>query len=352
MNYKNRKVLITGDTGFKGVWMSLMLLHDAAKLLGISNGIPNNNDFFYNKANIKEKIEHKNIDIRDIDNLKTAIKKFKPDYIFHLAAQPIVSVGYSNPKETIETNVMGTVNILECLRELENITCVIITTDKVYKNDNPFWGNRECDALGVADPYSTSKTMVELVVQSYKKSYNFAERNIKIVTARGGNVIGGGDWAQDRIIPDFIKSKVKNEILNIRNPHFVRPWMYVLDLIYGYLLLGNYVNLSTSFDNSWNFGPNKTNIKTVAQLINGFATYFDNNYYTYETDYNRLKESNLLLLDSTQSQRHLKWEPNFGFERMLLDTATWYKNVFFNNMDAFCESLIAIRRFFVEIKHD
>ena len=237
--FKNKKILITGNTGFKGSWLTIWLNLLGAKLYGISNNIPTQPSLF-KEANLDQIINNNFIDIKDIDKVHSIIKTIKPDFIFHLAAQPLVSKSYSNPTETWQTNVIGTVNILESLRLLnKNCIGIIITSDKCYENQEWVWGYRESDRLGGSDPYSATKGAAELAFNSFYRSF-FSEKSltkIRIASARAGNVIGGGDWTPNRLIPDCVKSWSKNKKPFIRNPNATRPWQHVLEVIYGYLLL-------------------------------------------------------------------------------------------------------------------
>ena len=254
--FKNKRVLITGDTGFKGSWLSFWMYLNGAKVLGISSNIPTNPSNFA-ALNLKRKIKHKTIDIRDSKKIVSAILNFKPDYIFHLAAEAIVKKAYFNPKYAWETNTIGTLNILEAMRKIKkNVVTIIITSDKVYKNLEIKRGYHENDILGGYDPYSASNASADLAVQSYFKSYLVKKNNIKICIARAGNVIGGGDWSEGRLIPDCIKKWSSKKIVQIRNPKSTRPWQHVLDVLNGYISLAIKLKKSKIINgHAFNFGP-------------------------------------------------------------------------------------------------
>ena len=253
--FYKKKVLITGNTGFKGSWLSFWMKILGAKVLGISNGFPTKPSNFRD-LNLSKQIDFKKIDIRDSKKIKREILKFKPDYIFHLAAQAIVKKSYEDPKQTWESNVIGTINILESVKEFKKINIIIITSDKVYKNLEINRGYHEKDILGGEDPYSASKSAADLATQSYCKTILNNNPNIRIAIARAGNVIGGGDWSVGRIIPDCMRSWSKFKKVNIRNPKSTRPWQHVFDVLNGYIMLA--MNLSKNKNlngQSFNFGP-------------------------------------------------------------------------------------------------
>ena len=272
--YKGKKVLVTGHTGFKGSWLSLWLIKLGAKVIGYALEPPTNSNHF----------ELLNLDmvsiigdIRDRDRLNAIFKKYKPEVVFHLAAQPLVRYSYINPVETFETNVMGTINVFEACRITESVKAIVnITSDKCYENKEWIWGYRESDPLGGYDPYSASKGCAELVTSSYRKSFFNPEdyskkHNTLLASARSGNVIGGGDWGKDRLIPDIVRAISKNEKLYIRNPKATRPWQHVLEPLSGYLFLGQMLlEGKTEFADAWNFGPNEgchTDVETVVKKI-------------------------------------------------------------------------------------
>ena len=267
--FKNKKVLITGNTGFKGSWLSLWMHYYGAKVLGISNGYPSNPSNF-KILNLKNKIKNVNIDIRNQKKLQKKILSFQPDFIFHLAAEAIVKKAYQKPKEAWETNTFGTINILEILKKVKKKTIVVmITSDKVYKNLEITRGYTENDILGGYDPYSASKAAADLAIQSYMKSVFFKRNDIKISIARAGNVIGGGDWAEGRIIPDCVKQWFQNKIVNIRSPNSTRPWQHVLEVLYGYISLAVKLKMNNRYTNgeAFNFGPKKEKNREVIKVV-------------------------------------------------------------------------------------
>ena len=268
-SYSGKKVLITGHTGFKGAWLTTWLYALGADVYGISCDIPTSPSMF-EVLKLEEKIHHYQMDIRDYDALSEVIREVKPDFIFHLAAQAIVSKSYANPRETLTTNVVGTMNLLETLRQLNSpCVAVIITSDKCYDNVEWVYGYKETDALGGKDIYSGSKGAAELVFKSYYHSFFKSERsNVRIVSVRAGNVIGGGDWALDRIVPDCMRSWSENKIVEIRSPFATRPWQHVLEPLSGYLNVGAALLEDSSLNGeSFNFGPKAEVSKTVKELL-------------------------------------------------------------------------------------
>ncbi len=323
---ENRKCFITGHTGFKGSWLSLMLNKLGAKVYGYSLNPPTNPSLFID-ANIESIINDIRGDIRDFNNLKKVLDEIKPEFVFHLAAQSLVRESYINPKETFETNVCGTINLLEALRENDNVKVIIIvTSDKCYRNEKLSSPFRENDPLGGHDPYSGSKAAAEMVVGAYKFSY-FDPKNVPVASVRSGNVIGGGDWANDRLIPDIIKAVMKNEALIIRNPSYIRPWQHVLEPLYGYITLCShlYLNPKTSFEGNhgWNFGPE--NYSTVFELANKFKAYFDNFSLKIRDTLDEMKEAETLKLNSERAFNFLGWKNILNFDYSIKMTAEWYK---------------------------
>ena len=322
--FKNKKVLITGHTGFKGSWFCKLLLKLGSKVRGIS--LQAQKLSLYNLLKLDNEVESYICDIRNLENIKDIVRKINPDIIFHLAAQPLVIESYNNPVYTFETNIMGTVNILESVRELNNLECAImITTDKVYDNKEWVWGYRENDALGGNDPYSSSKACAELIIKSYKKSFF---ENLNIATARAGNVIGGGDFAVDRIIPDIARAIERDEAVELRNPNSVRPWQHVLDVLNGYLLIAyNLIksnkNISTELP-SYNFAP-VDNKQTVEYITKVFIENIGRGSYKIKTKDTDKKEMNILRLDSSLARKELLWEEKFNTEEAIKQTALWYR---------------------------
>ncbi len=326
--WKDKKVFLTGHTGFKGTWLSIFLNLLGAKVSGYSLK-PNMRSSFYNIINLNKHIYSSTIgDIRDYNKLKKSISNFSPDFIIHMAAQPLVRESYLNPKYTYEVNTLGTVNILNILKEVNFVkSALIVTTDKVYFNDNKKEYFKENDLLGGADPYSNSKSCAELAVNSYNYSF-FKEKKICVATARAGNVIGGGDFSKDRIIPDYLRSLMKNKKLFLRSPNSIRPWQHVLDPLYGYLLLlMKLYKKKVISGSSFNFGPNKSSNKSVIEVINLMNKDFNNavKIIKKKNNFRNYKESKVLMLNSDKSKKILKWKSKYNLEQSIKLTSTWFK---------------------------
>jgi CDP-glucose 4,6-dehydratase len=316
------RYLVTGHTGFKGAWLSLILKELGHEVSGIALN-PDSNSLFL-KANLSDILAHDiRLDISDAKTLKEKIELINPEVIIHLAAQPLVRYSYQHPLETFETNVLGTLNVLEGSRSLKNLKAtLIITTDKVYKNYGHLRGYVESDELGGDDPYSASKAAADIATQSWVKS--FATSPVAI--ARAGNVIGGGDWAADRLIPDLVNSFILKEPAVIRSPESVRPWQHVLDCLNGYLkLVGSMLKDGTVGE--WNFGPDHLEKHTVRDVIEEFASNFDLSHEPWRVDSQQNPaESHLLLLDSCKAREQLQWKDFLDFKNSLAWTAYWYQN--------------------------
>ena len=348
--YKNKKVLITGNTGFKGSWLTVWLLKLGAKISGISNNIPTNPSIF-EKLDLEDKIDFYNADVTNFDLTYKIIKSIKPDFIFHLAAQPLVSASYQNPLDTIYTNVIGTANILEVIRKLNNpCVSVIITSDKCYDNVEWEWGYKETDPLGGKDIYSGSKGAAELIVKSYFHSFfNDQNLDIKIASARAGNVIGGGDWADNRIVPDCIRSWSQKKVVEIKSPNSTRPWQHVLEPLSGYLNLGeklfNNIHLSGE---GFNFGPSSVNTYTVEEVIKGLVKFwgFKNNLGGYKIIENTsFHEAGLLKLNCDKSLHHLGWFPVLDFDKVIEFTGRWYFEFYKNSSNMFDYTLEQLNKY-------
>lgn len=313
--------LITGHTGFKGSWLSVFLEMQGHKVSGIS--LDPLDKSLFSQAEISEIFAHDiRLDIRDRIGLKQAVETINPEVIIHLAAQPLVRESYRIPVETFEINVIGTLNVLEATRELKNLkAALIITTDKVYKNHNHLRGYVETDELGGTDPYSASKAAADIAAQAWIKSFAKAP----IALARAGNVIGGGDWAVDRLIPDLVTAYSQLEAPILRYPDAIRPWQHVLDCINGYLLLIN-EQLTHGVTGEWNFGPNIQDKHSVSELVKVFANYWEIDFQPFQLDESSpLAESNYLLLDSTKSRVNLGWTDTLDFESAIRWTVDFYK---------------------------
>jgi len=338
--YEGKKVIITGNTGFKGSWLTVWLLKLGAEVIGISKDIPTDPSMF-KKLKLLKKIKHYSEDIRNLDTLIKIISKEQPDFVFHLAAQAIVSTSYSNPIETISTNVIGTNNVLEVLRIYDKpCVGVIITSDKCYDNVEWVWGYRETDMLGGKDIYSGSKAAAEAVFKSYYHSFfKTTENNILIATARAGNVIGGGDWALDRIVPDCMRSWSENKIVDIRNPHATRPWQHVLEPLSGYLSLGKQLIVNHTINGeSFNFGPKSDNNYTVKKLLEDLSSYwnFDNYPAAFSiSDSVKFYEAGLLKLNCDKALTHLKWLPTLDYAKLIEFVGEWYFKYYRSECDMF-----------------
>ncbi len=329
--YRNKNVVVTGHTGFKGSWLVAWLNQMGASVTGISLDPPSTPSH-YEASKIADGIHDYRIDIRNSDAIEQAILDVKPDFLFHLAAQPIVSASYDDPISTWSTNVMGTINVLEALRKCNhNCSAVIITSDKCYDNVEWEWGYRENDALGGPDPYSASKGAAELAIRSYIKSYFFNDDNtIRISSARAGNVIGGGDWAKNRIVPDCVQSWSKNEIVELRNPHSTRPWQHVLEPLGGYLQLG--ALLSQNHDlhgEAFNFGPQAQQNQSVLELVTEMSRSWPEVRWTEcEPQPSNFYESGLLKLNCDKALHFLNWHAVLNFEDTVALTADWYRSFY------------------------
>tara|TARA_A100001388_G_C28738870_1_gene485733 strand:+ start:384 stop:1448 length:1065 start_codon:yes stop_codon:yes gene_type:complete len=343
--YKKR-VLITGNTGFKGSWLSLWMMTLGAKVLGIANGYPTKPSNFKD-LNLSKNIDFKKIDVRNSKKIQKEILKFKPDFIFHLAAQAIVKKSYENPKQTWESNVIGTINILEGVKKLKKkkINIIIITSDKVYKNLEINRGYHEKDILGGEDPYSASKSAADLATQSYCKTILNNNPNIRISIARAGNVIGGGDWSVGRIIPDCMRSWSKSKKVDIRNPKSTRPWQHVFDVLNGYIMLA--MNLSKNKNlngQSFNFGPKIEKKRDVLNVVNEMKKIWVKGRYRIKKK-DRFKETKLLHLNSRKAKIKLNWVCKFNLKEAIELTAIWYKNYYSNRKNIINFSVNQIKDF-------
>jgi CDP-glucose 4,6-dehydratase len=352
--YKDKTVLVTGHTGFKGSWLSIWLNEFGAKVVGYGLSPITEEDNFA-VSHLSEKLTDIRGDIRDLQKLQLAFDIFKPEIVFHLAAQPIVRLSYENPKETYETNVMGTLNVLECIRNSPSVKVgVMITTDKCYENREQFWGYRETDTLGGYDPYSSSKACAELLIASYRNSYmnpkDYMKHGKIISSVRAGNVIGGGDWQKDRIIPDCIRALVSNAPIEIRSPQAVRPWQHVLEPVYGYMLLAaNMYKYGVDYSGAWNFGPDFDSIVTVEKVVNKLVSKWGSGEWKDVSSMQKPHEANILRLDCTKAKLNLRWLPRLGIDEALAYTVHWYKNYKLQNPYDLCvkqiklyESLVGI----------
>lgn len=328
--WKDKRVLITGHTGFKGSWLSLWLKSMGANVVGYALSPPTNPSLF-EVARVHEGMVSVIGDIRDLDNLRCIFNQYKPEIVFHMAAQPLVRYSYAEPVETYSTNVMGTVNLLETVRSTSSVKAVVnVTSDKCYENREWVWGYRENEAMGGYDPYSNSKGCSELVTAAYRNSYfnpeRYKDHGVAVATARAGNVIGGGDWADDRLIPDIMHAITQGEPVNIRSPHSIRPWQHVLEPLSGYLLLAQKLyEEGAAFAEGWNFGPNDTDAKPVQWIVEnltknwgeGASWSLDSNDYPHEAHY--------LKLDCSKAKSLLNWSPKWTLEQTIEQICIWHK---------------------------
>ena len=323
--YNKKRVLITGHTGFKGAWLSQALLNAGADVFGYALNPPTQPNL-YSLAEMDSNINSVIADIRDLDKLKAVFETVKPEIVFHLAAQPIVKEGYKNPVETYSTNVMGTVNLLECVRITDSVKSVVnVTTDKVYENKEWCWGYREDDRLNGLDPYSNSKSCSELVTYSYIQSF-FKERKLPISTMRAGNVIGGGDFAPNRIIPDCIRSVLQKQKIIVRNPYSIRPYQHVLEPIMAYLLVAKRQYENFNIAGCYNIGPDDKDCITTGELVDIFCNkWADGASWLHQSEINAPHEANFLRLDSSKIKKVLGWKPKWNVNTAIEKTVEWTK---------------------------
>ncbi len=324
--FKNRKVLITGHTGFKGSWLAIWLKELGAQVIGYSLDPPTNPNNF-ELTRLSEKITDIRGDIRNYQKLEETFQNYQPEIIFHLAAQAIVLTGFENPKETFETNVHGTINILEVAKKTPSVkTVIIVTSDKCYKDQNVPGGYRENDTLGGSDPYSASKSMAELAVYSYQKSFYDPSKDIVVASVRAGNVIGGGDFADFRLIPDSMKALMGKTPIMIRNPDSVRPWQHVLVPLSGYLALAAKIQEKRhEYGGSWNFGPIEKMGITTKELADKIVNLWEGSSWQHIKHENNKKETMILKLNWDKAAHFLNWAPAYNYEEALKSTVEWFK---------------------------
>lgn len=327
----NKRVFLTGHTGFKGSWISLWLQLMRVELLGYALA-PSSSPSLFNLAHVSSGMTSFFGDINDLKLLKKTMQDFKPDIVIHMAAQAIVRDSYANPIDTFRTNIMGTINVLEAVRNTNSVRSFInVTSDKCYQNTKKNNGYIEEDSIGGHDPYSTSKGCSELVTEAYRKSFfnkdYFSEHGVGIATARAGNVIGGGDWSRDRLIPDFVRSMVANKPIIIRNPSSIRPWQSVLDPLSGYLELTELLYKDgKKYSEPWNFGPDEKSEQQVEWLVNKLINYWgDSPGYLVKKDANELHEAEILKLNCNKAKNRLGWTSKLNLEETLKDLCDWHK---------------------------
>ncbi len=328
--WKGKTVFITGHTGFKGSWLSLWLQSMGARLTGYSLPPPTDPSLFV-VGRVHEGMESINGDIRNLEQLQAAIERSKPEIVVHMAAQSLVRYSYQNPIETYSTNVMGTVNVLEAVRRVGSVRVVInVTSDKCYENREWAWGYRENEPMGGHDPYSSSKGCAELVTSAYRRSFfstaDYAKRGVALASVRAGNVIGGGDWAGDRLIPDIMRAILESRPVVIRNPDAVRPWQHVLEPLRGYLLLAEKMRKNApEFSEGWNFGPNDDDAKPVEWIVNKMTGQWGDGAMWKMDDREHPHEAHYLKLDCSKAKSRLNWRPRWNIEQALEQIIAWYR---------------------------
>jgi len=331
--YKNLKIIVTGSTGFKGTWLCFWLNLLNAKVIGIALK-PEKGSLLFDKLSLAKKVKQIYLDINNFKKLNQIIKKEKPDIIFHLAAQSVVSESYINPINTMKTNVIGSANILESVRLNKVQNLVYITSDKCYLNDGRKTSYSEDDTLGGKDLYSASKACAELTFKAYYESFLLESKKLSFATTRAGNVVGGGDMKKNRIVPDVIKSLKNRKPLIIRSPDATRPWQHVLDPISGYLRLGELLinkKLSSSLKPNWNFGPNPINCKPVLEVVKEIIAYWGVEKKINIIKNKKFKEAKLLMISNNKAKKELNWSPTLNFNDTIKFTVEWYKNCFYEN---------------------
>lgn len=336
--YKNKTVLVTGHTGFKGSWLALWLHKLGANVIGYALAPQTEKDNFV-LSGIGQKITDIRGDIRDAEKLESVITRYQPEIVFHLAAQPLVRLSYQIPVETYQTNVMGSINVMEAIKKTPSVKVgVMITTDKCYENKEQIWGYREDEPMGGYDPYSSSKAACEIAISSWRRSFFNPEQYEKhgktIVSVRAGNVIGGGDWSLDRIVPDCIKALEAEKTIDIRSPKAIRPWQHVLEPLGGYLLVGKKAyEEPTKYAEPWNFGPKLESVANVWDVASLIVKEYGKGSLNDVSDPNALHEANLLLLDITKAKFKLGWEPKMNIAQTIAFTVYWYKR--YNSMPVY-----------------
>jgi CDP-glucose 4,6-dehydratase len=330
MNWLGKRVLITGHTGFKGGWLALDLAMKGARVVGLALG-PDTDPSFFSAAQLESVVDSRIGDIRDFDRVLALLSETKPEIVFHLAAQPLVRKSYREPLDTFDTNVLGTTKLLEAIRQVGSVSAVVVvTTDKCYENKEWYWGYRETDRLGGHDPYSASKACAEIVVSAYRSSF-FTEKGsagdyTAVASARAGNVIGGGDWAEDRLIPDMVRAFQEAKPVMIRNPGSVRPWQHVLEPVEAYIELAAKLSEEPQkFASAWNFGPELSDAIPVAEVVKSFALFWGDGA-TWEIDSTpQVHETTFLRLDCSKAALELGWQPTLKIQDSLRLTAQWYQ---------------------------
>jgi CDP-glucose 4,6-dehydratase len=344
--YAGRRVLVTGHTGFKGSWLALWLSALGAEVIGYALDPHTEHDNFL-ISRVAEQVTDIRGDVRDLETLSKVVETYRPEFVFHLAAQALVRRGYENPKETYDVNVGGTVNLFECCRSSGSVKVIInITSDKCYENKEWLWGYRENDPMGGYDPYSSSKGCAELVTAAYRNSFfnpaQYQEHGKALASVRAGNVIGGGDWAKDRIIPDCVRALEAGEAILVRNPQAVRPWQFVLEPLGGYLMLGaKIVERPAEYAGPWNFGPESSSVVPVRKIVELVIRAWGSGAWKDGALQNQPHEASLLALDTSKARYRLGWTPVLTVEQAVSETVAWYRECKrSSDMQAFCRAQI------------
>ena len=340
--YSGKRVLVTGHTGFKGSWLSIWLHELGAEVIGGANDPLTERDNYVLSGIGKKMKADIRADIRDRSKLKKIFLEYRPEIVFHLAAQPLVRLSYDIPVETYETNVMGTIHVMEAIRFTDSVKVgIMITTDKCYENREQIWGYRENEPMGGYDPYSSSKGATEIAIASWRRSFfnptQYTKHNKSIASVRAGNVIGGGDWALDRIIPDCIRALEVGQTIDIRNPRAVRPWQHVLEPLSGYMLLAQKMwNEPIKYCEGWNFGPKLESISTVWEVATKIVEEYGDGELKDMSNMNALHEANLLMLDISKAKFQLGWEPRMNIDQCISLVIDWYKKYVSQSVYSLC----------------
>ncbi len=341
--FSGKRILVTGHTGFKGSWLSIWLTELGAEVVGVSLDPATERDCYVLSGIGKKLYADIRADIRDGETIRAIVSQYRPEVIFHLAAQPLVRLSYDKPVETYAVNVMGTINVMEAIRACDSVrVAVMITTDKCYENTEQIWGYRETDAMGGYDPYSSSKGAAEIAISSWRRSYfnpdSFGKKHyVSIASVRAGNVVGGGDWSCDRIVPDCIRALENKKPIELRHPNAVRPWQHVLEPLSGYLLLAaKMLERPTVYCEGWNFGPLHDSVATVQQVADLIVKHYGEGSTMDVSDHSAVHEANLLTLDITKAQRLLGWQPRLDLEMCIQFTVDWYRQYSTRNVMDIC----------------
>lgn len=340
--YSGKRVLVTGHTGFKGSWLSIWLHELGAEVIGVANDPFTERDNYVLSGIGKKMKADIRADIRDRNKLKKIFLEYRPEIVFHLAAQPLVRLSYDIPVETYETNVMGTIHVMEAIRFTDSVKVgIMITTDKCYENREQIWGYRENEPMGGYDPYSSSKGATEIAIASWRRSFfnptQYTKHNKSIASVRAGNVIGGGDWALDRIIPDCIRALEVGQTIDIRNPKAVRPWQHVLEPLSGYMLLAQKMwNEPIKYCEGWNFGPKLESVSTVWEVATKIVEGYGDGELRDLSNMNALHEANLLMLDISKAKFQLGWEPRMNIDQCISLVIDWYKKYVLQSVYSLC----------------